>query len=36
MKSGEENLFYLWDIIKRTNIAVIGIPEGEERKSRKF
>uniref|UniRef100_A0A8D1RJ36 L1 transposable element RRM domain-containing protein n=1 Tax=Sus scrofa TaxID=9823 RepID=A0A8D1RJ36_PIG len=31
MKRTEESLRYLWDNIKRTNIHIIGIPEGEER-----
>ena len=32
MKRNEESLRDLWDNIKHTNISIIGIPEGEERK----
>ena len=32
MKRIEESLRDLWDNIKRTNIRVIGVPEGEEKK----
>ena len=31
MKRNEENLRDLWDNIKRNNIHIIGVPEGEER-----
>ena len=31
MKRNEDSLRDLWDNIKRTNIPIIGIPEGEER-----
>ena len=31
MKRNEESLTDLWDNIKRTNIHIIGVPEGEER-----
>ena len=31
MKRTEDNLRDLWDNIKRTNIQIIGVPEGEER-----
>ena len=30
MKSTEDSLRDLWDHIKRTNIRIIGVPEGEE------
>ena len=32
MKRNEESLRDLWDNIKQTNIRIIGVPEGEERK----
>ena len=32
MKRNEDSLRDLWDNIKCTNIRVIGVPEGEERK----
>ena len=32
LKTNEESLRELWDNIKRTNIRIIGVPEGEERK----
>ena len=32
MKRYEDSLRDLWDNIKRTNIHIIGVPEGEERK----
>ena len=32
MKRIEDSLRDLWDHIKRTNIRVIGFPEGEEKK----
>ena len=31
MKRNEDSLRDLWDNIKRTNICIIGVPEGEER-----
>ena len=31
MKRKEDSLRDLWDNIKRTNICIIGVPEGEER-----
>ena len=31
LKRNEENLRKLWDNVKRTNICIIGVPEGEER-----
>ena len=31
MKSNEDSLRDLWDNIKRHNIRIIGVPEGEER-----
>ena len=31
MKRNEDSLRDLWDNIKRTNIRIIGLPEGEER-----
>ena len=31
MKRSEDSLRDLWDNIKRTNIRIIGVPEGEER-----
>ena len=30
-KKKEDSLRDLWDTIKRTNIHIIGVPEGEER-----
>uniref|UniRef100_A0A8D1Y7T5 L1 transposable element RRM domain-containing protein n=1 Tax=Sus scrofa TaxID=9823 RepID=A0A8D1Y7T5_PIG len=30
-KTNEESLRELWDNVKRTNIDIIGVPEGEER-----
>ena len=30
-KTNEESLRELWDNVKRTNICIIGVPEGEER-----
>ena len=30
-KRNEESLRELWDKVKRTNIHIIGVPEGEER-----
>ena len=32
MKKNEDSLRDLWDNIKFTNICIIGVPEGEERK----
>ena len=32
MKRNEDSLRDLWDNIKCTNICIIGVPEGEERK----
>ena len=34
MKRNEESLRDLWDNIKRNNIHIIGVPEGEEREKR--
>ena len=31
IETNEESLRELWDNIKRTNIHIIGVPEGEER-----
>ena len=31
MKRNEDSLRDLWDNIKRSNICIIGVPEGEER-----
>ena len=31
LKTNEESLRELWDNVKRTNICIIGVPEGEER-----
>ena len=31
LKTNEESLRELWDNIKRTNVLIIGVPEGEER-----
>ena len=31
MKRNEDSLRDLWDTIKRNNICIIGVPEGEER-----
>ena len=31
MKTNEESLRELWDNVKRTNICIIRVPEGEER-----
>ena len=33
MKRAEESLREFWDNIKSTNIHIIGVPEGEEKKS---
>ena len=32
MKRNEDSLTDLWDNIKRTNISIKGVPEGEDRK----
>ena len=32
MKRNEDTLRDFWDNIKRNNIRIIGVPEGEERK----
>ena len=32
MKSTEDSLRDLWDNIQHTNIQIIGVPEGEEKK----
>ena len=34
LKTNEESLREHWDNIKRTNICIIGMPEGEERERR--
>ena len=31
LKTNEESLREFWDNVKRTNISIIGVPEGEER-----
>ena len=31
MKRNEDSLRDLWDNIKRNNIRIVGVPEGEER-----
>ena len=31
LKTNEERLRELWDNVKRTNIRIKGVPEGEER-----
>ena len=31
LTTSEESLRELWDNVKRTNIHIIGVPEGEER-----
>ena len=31
MKRNEDSLRDLWDNVKRTNICIIGVPEGQER-----
>ena len=33
LKTNEESLRELWDNVKHTNICIIGVPEGEERKA---
>ena len=35
MKRKEDSLRNLWDNIKRKNIRIIGVPEGEERKDQR-
>ena len=35
LKTNEESLRELWDNVKCTNIRVIGVPEGEERRRQK-
>ena len=35
LKTNEESLRELWDNMKHTNICIIGVPEGEERKGQK-
>ena len=35
LKTNEESLRELWDNIKCTNIRIIGVSEGEERKGQK-
>ena len=34
MKRTADSLRELWDNIKHTNIQIIGVPEGEEKKKR--
>ena len=34
MKRNEDSLRDLWDNIKRNNIRITGVPEGEEKKKR--
>ena len=34
LKTNEESLRELWDNVKRNNIHMIGVPEGEERERR--
>ena len=34
LKRNKESLRELWDNVKRTNIHIIGVPEGEERERR--
>lgn len=36
MKRSEESLCNLWDILKRANVHIIAIKEGEERRGRKY
>ena len=31
LKTNEESLRELWDNVKRSNIRIIGVPEGQER-----
>ena len=35
MKRNEESLRELWDNVKRTNICIIRVPEGEEKEKGK-
>ena len=35
LKTNEESLRDHWDNVKRTNIRIIGVPEGEERERRR-
>ena len=35
LKTNEESLREFWDNVKRTNIHIIGVPEGEERRGQK-
>ena len=32
LKTNEESLRELWDNVKRNNIRIIGVPEGEQKK----
>ena len=34
MKRNEDRLRDLWDNVKRTNIRILGVPDGEEREKR--
>ena len=34
LKTNEESLRELWDNVKRTNICIIEVPEGEERETK--
>lgn len=34
-KKTEQNLKDLWNIVKNTNICVVEVPEGEERKGQR-
>ena len=35
LKTNEESLRELWDNVKHTNICIIGVPEGGERRGQK-
>ena len=35
LKRNEENLRELWDNVKRTNIHITGVPEGEREETEK-
>ena len=35
LETNEESLREFWDNVKRTNIRIIGVPEGEERERRR-
>ena len=35
LKTNEESLRELWNNVKRTNICIIGVPEGEEKERRR-